>query len=62
MNTILKVFESLVKLNAWQIRRFDLQSFDYGHGIEGFAAYVHIDGEKRTLIIHDNGEFEWLDK
>ena len=62
MKTVLKVMESLVKLNGWTVTRFDMQSYNYGHGIAGYAGYLDIEEESRRLIIHDDGSFEWSEQ
>ena len=42
MKTILKVLESLVKLNGWTVLRFDLQAYNYGKGIAEYAGFLDI--------------------
>mgnify|MGYP007101929698 CR=1 FL=1 len=60
MITIIKVFESLVKLNEWEVERFDIQAYHYANNkINGYAGYVTIKGIENNLIIHDDGSFEW---
>lgn len=62
MTTIIRVMESLVKMNGWTVTRFDVQAFNYGKGIEGYAGYLDtVENEKRIIIRHD-GSFEYSDK
>lgn len=61
MMTVIEVFKSLVKLNGWEVERFDIQHYKYGENIEGYAGWVTIKDEKRQLVIHSNGSFEWAD-
>lgn len=62
MDTVIKVFESLVKLNNYEVERFDLQAYDYGNGIAGYVGIMYIKGMKKTLIIHHNGSFDWSER
>ena len=62
METVLKVMESLVKINDWTVIRFDLHSYNYGHGIEGYAGYLDVEEETKRLIIHSDGSFEWSER
>ena len=57
MMTVLKVFESLVKVNGWEIERFDMQHYRHGDNIEGYAGWVYIKGDTRHLVIHHDGSF-----
>lgn len=59
MKTIIKVMESLVALNNWKVKRFDIQSFNHGYGIEGYAGYLTVEGIEKTLIIRHDGSFEY---
>lgn len=59
MVTVIRVMESLVKMNGWTVRRFDIQSFDYGHGIEGYAGYLDVEELKKRIIIRGDGSFEY---
>lgn len=57
MSTIIKIFESLVKLNNWNVERFDLQGYNYGGGIEGYVGVLDT-AETGRILIHDDGSFE----
>lgn len=59
MSTVIRVMESLVKLNDWKVERFDIQAYDYGGGCEGYVGYLRIEGIDKTLIIRKDGSFEW---
>lgn len=59
MSTVIRVMESLVKMNGWTVRRFDIQSFDYGNGIEGYAGYLDVEELKKRIIIRGDGSFEY---
>lgn len=58
LNTVIRVMESLVKLNGWTVVRFDIQAFDHGHGITGYAGYLDIEEDKRRIVIRGDGSFE----
>ena len=58
LNTVMKVFESLVKLNSWSVERFDIQAYTHS-GISGYAGYAYIKGYSKHLVIHGDGSFEW---
>ena len=62
MKTILKVMESLVKINGWTVRRFDLQAYYHGNEIVGYAGFLDIEESSRGLIIHDDGSFVWSER
>lgn len=57
MKTVMRVMESLVKMNGWTVTRFDLQHFNY-NGIEGYAGYLDTQ-ETERIVIHDDGSFEY---
>ena len=61
MNTIIKVMESLVKMNNWKVTRFDIQAYDHGHGISGYCGYLDTEGNKR-IIIRNDGSFEYIER
>ncbi len=56
LNTVMRVMESLVKMNGWTVKRFDIQSFNHG-GIEGYAGYLDIAESNQRLIIRGDGSF-----
>lgn len=58
MSTVIRVMESLVKFNGWNVERFDIQAFNYGHGIEGYAGYLKVEGHD-TIVIRGDGSFEY---
>ena len=58
MATVIKVMESLVKFNNWKVERFDIQAFNYGHGIEGYAGYLKVEGHD-MIIVRGDGSFEY---
>lgn len=58
LNTVMKVFESLVKLNSWNVERFDIQAYNHS-GFSGYAGYAYIKGYSKNLVIHGDGSFEW---
>lgn len=62
MITVLRVMESLVKINGWTVTRFDLQAFNYGNGIEGYAGYLDTVENDKRIVIHHDGSFEFLNK
>lgn len=59
MNTVIKVMESLVALNNWKVTRFDIQHYKYGDNIEGYAGYLSVEDIDNTLIIRNDGSFEY---
>ena len=59
LNTVIKVFESLVKMNNWEVERFDIQAYDYGKGICGYVGYATIKGFNRVLVVRGDGSFDW---
>ena len=59
MQTVVKVMLSLVSLNSWTIKRFDVQAYDYGHGIEGYAGYLDVVELNKRIVIHHDGSFEY---
>ena len=61
LQTIMRIMESLVKMNKWTVERFDIQGFNYGSGISGYAGYLHITGKNEHLVIRCDGSFEWLE-
>lgn len=62
MKTVMRVFESLVKLNGWEVERFDLQR-NSAKGIDDwYAGWLWIKGEDRKLVIREDGSFEWVDR
>lgn len=62
MDIIINTFKSLVKLNHWDIERFDIQSYSHLNGtITGYVGYVSIKGFKNDLIIRKDGSFEFSD-
>ena len=62
MNTIIKVMESLVKLNNWTVERFDLHHYDAGDGFTGYVGYLTIVGNHADIRIREDGSFEFCDK
>lgn len=60
MSTIIKIMESLVKMNGWEVERFDIQAYHFGNGIDGYVGYLTIKGEPKTLLIRKGGSFEWF--
>lgn len=62
MKTIIEIMKSLVEMNNWTVTRFDLQSYNYGNGIEGYAGYLDVVEIEKRIIIRHNGSFEYLDK
>lgn len=59
--TVVKVFESLVKMNKWEVVRFDIQAYNYGKGIEGYAGWATIQGIKEPLVVRGDGSFEFIE-
>lgn len=57
MLTVIKVMESLVHMNKWTVRRFDLQAFDYGSGICGYAGYLDVEECDERIVIRHDGSF-----
>lgn len=60
MKTLINVMNSLVKMNDWKVERFDIQHFNHGYGIGGYVGYLYILG-KNTLIIREDGSFEFME-
>lgn len=61
LNTVIKVFESLVKMNNWEVERFDIQAYNYGNGICGYAGFATIKSlnRVRVLVVRGDGSFDW---
>lgn len=62
LNTVIKVFESLVKMTNWEVERFDIQAYDYGKGICGYAGMATIRGFNRVLVVRSDGSFDWREQ
>lgn len=62
LQTIIRVMESLVKMNGWTVERFDIQAFDYGTGVAGYAGYLDIKENNERLIIRGDGSFSFSEK
>ena len=62
MKTILNVMESLVKINGWTVRRFDLQAYYHEEELVGYAGFLDIEDASRRLVIHDDGSFAWSER
>ena len=61
MLTIMRIFESLVKANGWEVTRFDLQ-LNSAKGIKDwYAGWLWIKGEERKMVIREDGSFEWIE-
>jgi len=58
LNTVMKVFESLVKLNGWNVERFDIQAHNLS-GFSGYAGFAYIKGYSKQLVIRGDGSFGW---
>ena len=58
LNTVMRVMESLVKLNGWTVVRFDIQAFDYGYDATGYAGYLDIKENDQRFLIRGDGSFE----
>ena len=61
MNTVIKVMESLVKMNKWEVIRFDIQHYEHAHGIEGYVGYLTI-GNGQEIRIRQDGSFEYVEE
>lgn len=60
MFVVIEVMKSLVSMFGWTVLRFDLQSYNYGNGIEGYAGYLDVEElEGRRVIIRSDGSFEY---
>ena len=59
--TVTRVMESLVKLNNWTVKRFDVHYYNYGNGIEGYSGYLDIKENPKQLVIRGDGSFEFID-
>lgn len=62
MKTIIRVMESLVKMNGWTVTRFDIQAYDHGFGVTGYAGYLDTKENDKRIIIRGDGSFEFLDR
>lgn len=60
MTTIIRIMESLVKMNNWTVTRFDLQAYDYGYGIDGYAGYLDVVEVEKRIIIRKDGSFDFI--
>lgn len=61
METIMNIAKSLVNINKeWKVLRLDIQHYNHGYGISGYAGYLdyEFEGTKNSIRIHDNGDFE----
>lgn len=59
MTTIIRIMESLVKINGWKVERFDIQAYHAGYGFDGYCGYLTVDGIDNQLRIRQDGSFEW---
>lgn len=60
MIVVMQVMKSLVSMFGWTVLRFDVQSYNYGHGIEGYAGYLDVEElEGKRIIIRSDGSFEY---
>lgn len=62
LNTVIKVFESLVKMNNWEVERFDIQAYNHGNGICGYAGLATIKGFNKVLVVRGDGSFDWKEQ
>lgn len=60
MTTIIRIMESLVKMNNWTVTRFDLHAYDYGYGIDGYAGYLDVVEVEKRIIIRKDGSFDFI--
>ena len=58
MNTVIKVMESLTKMNGWTVARFDIQHYNY-NSIEGYVGYLDVNESDKCIIIRHDGSFEY---
>ena len=63
MVTVMNIVKGIVKTMGLTVIRCDIQSYNYGNGIEGYTAYL--DAEKDGVIldrlaIHHDGSMEFI--
>lgn len=61
MTTIIRVMESIVKMNGWKVERFDIQAYHMGYGFDGYVGYLTVEGNDKALRIRQDGSFEWCE-
>lgn len=61
MTTIIRVMESIVKMNGWKVERFDIQAYHMAYGINEYVGYLTIEGKGQALRIREDGSFEWCE-
>ena len=61
LNTVMRVMESLVRMNGWTVKRFDIQAFDNGYGFTGYAGYLDIAENSQRIVIRGDGSFSFID-
>lgn len=60
LTRVISIFKSIVSLNDLRVERFDIQRILL-HGANNYVGYLTIYGKEKTLVIHSNGCFEWID-
>ena len=60
MDTIIKVMQSLIKLNGWTLERFDLRLNTLGDK-EYYAAYLTVKELSSDIVIREGGSFDLVD-
>lgn len=62
MIVVMEVMKSLVSMFGWTVMRFNVQTYNYGHGIAGYAGYLDVEElEGKRVIIRSNGSFEYTE-
>lgn len=60
MIVVMEVMKSLVSMFGWTVLRFDVQSYNYGNGIAGYAGYLDVEElEGKRVVIRSDGSFEY---
>ena len=61
LSTVMRVMESLVKMNGWTVTRFDIQYYNHG-GFDGYSGWLDIAENSKRIVIRGEGSFEFIDK
>lgn len=60
VKVVIEVMKSLISMFGWTVLRFDIQCYNYGHGISGYAGYLDVEElEGKRIVIRSNGSFDY---